>query len=129
MGSVDVTGRNWADDENPIVSVMPMPVALILVIKCKLSMVPMMETLTVFVDHVVILVGLVVPMVALHHDVSLSCGRCCRHGKGQRESAQNRKFRWEFSAGGMPCGKSTAAGFIVPPCVTWVHNGQETWRL
>lgn len=95
-----MTGPGGAYNDHRVVAVMPMPGTLAVVVKCDPVMMPMMETLTVLVDyHVVILVHVGVLVVGPDNNVSLSRGRHCRHGKGQRQSAQNQKFHGKFSKG------------------------------
>jgi len=97
---VVMTGPGGAYNDHSVVAVISMPGALAVVVKRDPVMMPMMQTLTVFVDHhVVILVHVGVPVVGPDDNVSLGCGGDCRHGKGKRQSAQNHKFHGKFSKG------------------------------
>ena len=109
VGSVHVTGRNGAYHHDRVVAVMPVPGTLAVIVERDLAMVAMMETLTVFVDHHVGILVVVVGLVVSPDDhVGFCRGRHCRHGKSQRQSAQDHKFRGNCSEGGMPSGVSTA---------------------
>jgi hypothetical protein len=92
---VVMPGRGGAHKNDSVV-MMPVPGTLAVIVKRHLAMVPMVETLTVFVDdHVVVLVIVVVPMVSVacgDDHVGHSRGSHCRRSQAQRQSAQNQCF-------------------------------------
>ena len=98
---VVMPGRRTHYDDGAV-TMMPMPGAFAVVVERDLSVAPMMETLTVFVDdHVAVILVVVSPvMVSMaggDDHVRLSRGSYSRHSQGKRQGAEKYRFHREFS--------------------------------